>query len=171
MMDFLEHLPSLEHATNVLIHAAEAAHDFLFIRHRSLEDVEFLAEHDLKLTWTDWSGHTNMMRISDFESLFAAHSLSDYVLIPRKKIETSMDDVIVPSQAPTDTIRYSVEEHGYKKFKIFDDHNVFAQFDIFVRLNEDIDDGRWHEIIGPSFEGYPALSRAIDKVPRQERSR
>lgn len=70
MMDFLEHLFSLEAAITMLERAGRLARDFLFIRHPSFEDIDCLANCGLKLDWTDWKGHRNMMLLDDFHSVF-----------------------------------------------------------------------------------------------------
>ncbi|MCB0336056.1 MAG: class I SAM-dependent methyltransferase, partial [Bdellovibrionales bacterium] len=66
MMDFLEHLPSLVHAEEVIRASAELSRDFLYIRHPSFEDIDYLKQYGVKLCWTDWHGHTNMMLLSEY---------------------------------------------------------------------------------------------------------
>src|SRR4051812_13557296 len=51
MMDFLEHLPDLAASDAVVERFARAARDFLFIRHPSFEDIDYLAGLGLKIVW------------------------------------------------------------------------------------------------------------------------
>lgn len=146
MLDFLEHLYSEEDACRILSAAGRMARDFLFIRHPSFEDIDFLAEHNLKLGWTDWRGHRNPLLLSDYDRIFRSFGWSDYVVIHQKQIVDSQHSAIVPVTAPTDTVRYDPDVHGPKPRVSF--HKaVWTQFDIFVRLNPEMSDDRWDRII------------------------
>lgn len=70
MLDFLEHLPDLDTVRAAIASAAEAASDFLFIRHPSFEGKEVLADKGLIQYWWRWSGHTAHSRIADYCVIF-----------------------------------------------------------------------------------------------------
>lgn len=53
-LDFLEHLPNIAEAEKIVNKMTELATDFLFIRHPSFEDIEYLKSLNLKITWSDW---------------------------------------------------------------------------------------------------------------------
>lgn len=146
MLDFLEHLFTEEDACRILSAAGRMARDFLFIRHPSFEDIEYLAGHDLKIDWTDWRGHRNPLLLSDYDRIFRSLGWSDYVVIHQKQIVDSRHPAIVPLTAPIDTVRYDADLHGPKPHVLF--HKpVWTQFDIFVRLNPDLPDERWDQVI------------------------
>lgn len=137
-MDFLEHLPDEPAALDVMKKMARAARDFIFIRHPSFEDIDYLAQLGLKITWTDWWGHPNMMKIEDYRRFFADVGWTDYVINPRSVMFDSWHPSVVPIDAPTDTLAYDADLHGPKPYVRFD-RPVWEQFDIFIRLRADFD--------------------------------
>lgn len=145
-MDFLEHLPDVATAASVLERFARVARDFLFIRHPSFEDAEYLANLGLRFSWSDWRGHPNMMEIEDFVTLFRHFGWTEYAIVPRNLITDSMDTRVVPLSAPTDTVVYdpSVLE---PKPRVRFERPVFAQYDIFVRLSEGLNDADWESFL------------------------
>lgn len=145
-MDFLEHLPDAETSCAVLERYAAAARDFVYIRHPSFEDVDYLASLGLKLCWTDWTDHPTMMRIADYERLFARLGWTEYAIVPRLLLPDSSSDQIVPLSAPRDTQVYDAAAHGPKPAVRFD-RPVFSQFDIFIRRDPAMTDAAWREIV------------------------
>ena len=145
MMDFLEHLPDESSALNVMRKLATTATDFVFIRHPGFDDIEYLARLDLKLTWTDWACHTNMMTIADYRRVFREIGWNDYVIIPHMRLPDSQHPAIVPASAPVDTQKYDAQRHGPKPQVRFD-RAVYAKFDIFVRLDPKLDEATWRRI-------------------------
>lgn len=146
MLDFLEHLPDEAMARRFLVNIAHAARDFLVVRHPSFEDIEYLADFDLKIGWTHWSGHKNMMTVADFERLFADLGWNRYVIKPRRRITSSEDPAIVPIHAPINAVHYNDEVHGPKNSVTFD-RPVHTGFDIFVALRP-FDDREWAKLTG-----------------------
>lgn len=145
-MDFLEHLPDAETSCDVLERFAGAARDFVFIRHPSFEDIDYLAGLGLKLCWTDWADHPTMMRIEDYERLFARLGWTEYAIVPRLLLPDSTSDQIVPLSAPRDTQVYDAEAHGPKASVRFD-RPVFTNFDIYIRRDPSMTDAAWREIV------------------------
>lgn len=145
-MDFLEHLPNLTFATSVIHTMAHSARDFIFIRHPSFEDIDYFASLGFKIDWSDWRGHTNMMKISDYERIFSEAGWSDYIIIPRRRVTNSDHPAIVPLDSPTNTVRYQPEICGPKNFTNFD-KECFEQFDIYVKINPAIPEKEWAEVI------------------------
>jgi len=145
-MDFLEHLPDAETSCEVLERFAGAARDFVFIRHPSFEDIDYLASLGFKLCWTDWNDHPTMMRIEDYERLFARLGWTEYAIVPRLLIADSASDQIVPLSAPADTQVYDSRGHGPKALVQFD-RPVFTQFDIFIKRDLTITGDAWRSIV------------------------
>lgn len=144
MMDFLEHLPGYDYAYKILEKGKTIAKDFLFIRHPAFDDIDYLKNEGLKITWTDWSGHTNMLTVPQYAKMFNDLGLKQYAFNFRKPITDSSDKFIVPLSAPTDSLEYNEKEHGPKK-KIDFAHTVYGQIDIFVALRP-IEFGKWNWI-------------------------
>jgi hypothetical protein len=154
MLDFLEHLPDEASAVTVMRKLAGAARDFIFIRHPSFEDVDYLAQLGMKITWTDWTSHPNMMRIADYRRVFTSLGWDDYVIVPHMRLDDSLHPAIVPIDAPVDAQKYDAARHGRKAATGFD-HPIYAKYDIFVRLNRNLDDATWRKTT--SIEGWEGI--------------
>lgn len=147
MMDFLEHLPDQASAKTIIQRLGNVSRDFLFIRHPNFDDISFLSTYGLKLTWTDWTGHKNMMTVADFCSIFFELNWNDYRIIPRRLIKNSYDESIIPASAPPNTQKYS-DLVGFNKEFISFNKPIYYQYDIFVKLNSNISNSEWNKITG-----------------------
>lgn len=147
LLDFLEHLPDFARAREMLANMARVARDFLFIRHPSFEDIDYLKTLGLKLDWTDWHGHPNMMTVADFFRLMRELELAAPTIIAQKPIADSSHPSIVPLSAPRDTVGYDPALHGPKP-EIRFDRPIYTQFDIFVRLDDSLAGSAWDRITG-----------------------
>ena len=145
MMDFLEHLPDEASAVRVMRKLAAAATDFAFIRHPGFDDIEYLERLGLKVTWTDWDCHPNMMTIADYRRVFGEIGWNDYVIIPHMPLEDSQHPAIVPTSAPADTQAYDAARHGPKPRVRFD-RTIYAKYDIFVQIDPNLDAAIWRSI-------------------------
>lgn len=151
MLDFLEHLENQHEAELIIEQAKAIARDFLYIRHPSFENINYLKNLDLKITWTDWSegeyfGHSNMMTLEDFDDVFRSLDLLEYVVVPQNQILDSSHQCVLPLSAPTNTTRYSETLHGHKPLKFFD-RPLWSQFDIFVKLNPNLPHSDFAEVV------------------------
>jgi hypothetical protein len=142
---FLEHLPDEASAVTVMERLGRATRDFMFIRHPSFDDIDYLVRFGLKFGWTDWSSHPNMMTTDDFRRIFQEFGWNDYRILPHMGYADSSHPSIVPESAPRDTEVYDEALHGSKPFVAFD-HTVYAKFDIFVRLNPRMDAAEWERV-------------------------
>jgi len=145
MMDFLEHLPNYNSAKQIIQTLGNASRDFLFIRHPNFDDIDYLRQMGLKLTWTDWTGHTNMMTVADYCKLFQELGWDDYRIIPQKRIKNSLEEVIIPLDGPTNINKFSQLE-GFEKPEVEFDKPIFYQYDIYIKLNKNIDNDHWNLI-------------------------
>jgi len=156
MMDTLEHHDPADRSTiETLRHVAKAARNFLFIRHPSFEpnDMAHLASLNMKIGWTDWTGHRNPMSIADFHEAFGALGWRDYVITPHMYIHDTSSEHIVPIECPTDTTHYDATTHRPKPYRRFD-RPIPGKFDIFVRLDPRLPDDVWRKV--SSVEGWEA---------------
>jgi hypothetical protein len=151
-VDVLEHLPTEQAAVTVLVKLAAAARDFVFIRHPSFEDIDYLAQLGVRLNWTDWTSHPNRMKVDDFRRVFATLGWRDYAILPHMLYTDSSHLSVLPLAAPPDTLKYDAAQHGPKPAVSFD-RPVFGKFDIFVRLRE-VDAALWQRIA--CVEGWEA---------------
>jgi len=145
LLDFVEHLPGADATRAILANLGRVARDFLFIRHPNFEDIERLASHGLKLDWTDWHGHTNMLRLAELDALIRGLGWPAATVFAQKPILDSGHPSVVPLSAPRDTVGYDAERHGPKALVAFD-RPVYTQFDLFVRVNPALTDAEWTRI-------------------------
>jgi len=131
-LDFLEHLPSIKEAERIVKKMTELATDFLFIRHPSFEDIEYLKSLNLKITWTDWSGHTALMKTYDFANMFNKLGFRQYCFVYKRPILNSKSELIIPLQAPVNSHAYT-KKMGEKKVINFE-KPIYSQIDIFLAL-------------------------------------
>lgn len=94
MLDFLEHLPSIDTVEAVLASAAQAATDFLFIVHPSFEGEEYVRLLGLQQYWHEWSGHTAHIRVADYCSMFDKLGCHQYVIRYKHAVRDSSDATI-----------------------------------------------------------------------------
>lgn len=149
MLDFLEHLPTMEMAQTVIKNYSELSTDFLFIRHPSFEDIDYLKELGLKITWHDWEGHTNLMRLSDYADTFHSLGLNQYCFFYRKPIYSSDDPVVIPVDAPVNEHAYDKKMGKKESFKF--PRPLFGQIDIFVALRK-FEKEEWNRIVEGSYQ-------------------
>ena len=128
--NFLEHLPSCEDADAAVGCAAAVARDFIYIRHPSFEDVEYLGNLGLKTFWTDWEVHPIRLRIADLIGMLHAHGVMTIKTIPVMRIRDSNDPHILPLEAPTGEHHYK-PEHGDKPHPAVEfERGVYYAYDI-----------------------------------------
>jgi hypothetical protein len=105
MIHFLEHLPGLNIVESVLESSAQAATDFLFIRHPSFEGEEYLRTLGLRQYWWDWSGHKSHIQIADYCQMLDRLGLLQYTIRYVGPVTASSDDSIHPIDA--------IDPHGW----------------------------------------------------------
>ncbi len=149
MIHFLEHLSNFHKVEKMIKRASLASCDFLFIQHPNFEDIDYLSRLNLKLSWTDWSGHPNMLHLKDFRYIFKKLNLNNYTVIPREQIFDSSYKSIIPINAPCDTVFYDANLMEKKKYIIFN-KPIWKHFDIFVSLDKNITKEKWDRIINAS---------------------
>jgi len=106
-----------------------------------------------------------MMRLDDFHSVFKSLGWEQYVIMPQKQIFDSSHPAVVPLDAPCDTVRYNPNTHG-PKTSLYFTRPVWTQFDIFVRLNSNMEEKVWREVILSS-----SVLQQLDEVKELYRKR
>ncbi len=132
MMDFLEHLGSLEDVRHVLNNCQKWATDFFFIHHPSFEDIDYLKKFGLKIDWTDGYNHSCPITLKQFDKMFKEMGIKDYTLEPKLPIKDSRDKHILPIDAPHNTIFY--DKGLGPKPKVSFNKTIYSRFEIFVPL-------------------------------------
>ncbi len=143
-MDVLEHLGGIDFSMKMIKKASTLASDFIFIRHPSFEDIDYLENLGLKITWYDWTDHTSLIKLTDYCQTFDRLGLKQYCFNFRKPITSSEDKYVIPYDSPIDTLEYNSETLPKKK-KIEFGHTIYGQIDIFVALKP-IPFPRWNWI-------------------------
>ena len=133
MSHFLEHLPSLSAVTETLRGASRVARDFLFIQGPVFDSDSYLASFGLGFYWSNWSGHTCHLTITDLTTILRELGLDNHVVMVSGKIKNSKAPAVLPVGAPRNQHDYDPEKHPSKAVIRFD-HHLFSEFVCLVRL-------------------------------------
>jgi len=109
----LEHLPDEATCRAVLASAVRVARKFVYVQGPWFDADRYLALLGLKMTWSDWSGHTLHVTSHMLGRMLAELGREEASLFGRKIVANSDDPVILPAQAPRNCQRYALE-HGWK---------------------------------------------------------
>lgn len=127
--NFLEHLPNRGVVESALGKAARVTQHFIYIRHPSFEDIDYLSSRGLKTYWSDWRGHTSMLSLSDIIQILHVHGIDLVQIYPVGRIYDSSDPSILPLSAPIDQHEYE-KSHGPKPANLKFDREIFHAYDI-----------------------------------------
>ena len=180
--NFLEHLLSFDDVERMLRQAMGVARKCIYIRHPGFEDIDYLKSHGLKTYWSDWHGHTAMMRIGDYMEMFMRLGIQTVKVVPVSLIKDSEDDRLLPLDAPIDQHNYDPKKHSKKPKKIVFDREVYYAFDIVAMVpgaDQHMPDLQYHdrlnatkhpkitmpEIIPP--KEYRRLKKRYDEVNKK----
>ncbi len=128
--NFLEHLPNKKAVTNVLKKATAVTKKFIYISHPSFEDVDYLKAKGLKTYWSDWSGHTSMLTLSDIVEIFHECGVHWVQIFPVYHIKSSADARILPLDAGVDQFEYEAKHGPKPNPAIRFDRDVYYAYDI-----------------------------------------
>lgn len=145
MLDFLEHLPSPQVVEAILAQAAEAATDFLFIRHPSFEGEGLIEMLGVRQYWWHWSGHTCHIRISDYCEMFERLGLMQYCIRFHGLVQTMEHESLVPLSAPVNTHAYDPERHEPKPIVDLP-YPIWRMQSIFVALRP-FEPDEWRSLV------------------------
>lgn len=119
---FLEHLPSVTVADQILRKAVTVARKFVFIRQPFFDADGYLAQKGLKLYWSDWKGHMNKMTSLDFylslNRMKTEGLLRSFTIHFHNKVASSADQAIHPLSSPIDQHGYDSATHPPKNSEI-----------------------------------------------------
>lgn len=143
-MDFFEHLPDADTTRSILRSAAEAATEFLFIRHPSFEGEHYLRQLGLMQYWHEWSGHPNHLRISDYCELFDELGLRRYAVEYVDRVRDASHPSVIPL-GHCNSQQYDAEAHGAKPAAAFAEP-VWRMQHIYVQVG-DMPADAWERIV------------------------
>jgi Methyltransferase domain len=171
MIDFLEHLPTLEDVERALAVAARAAREFLFISHPSFEGEPYLRERGFKQYWWDWTAHPSHITVADYRAIFDRLGLSEYVVRYLQPVEHSGHPSVLPIDAPANSGPYDPAEHPPKPFLPFS-QSVWRSQMIWVAVRP-LTEAEWLALLAlPSDEAGRAARRAARRrAARRHRRR
>lgn len=134
--DALEHLESVEVAKRVLWTMLDNTLTSVHLRMPSFEQHQVLDDNGLRFYWTNWTGHTAHLLLSDVCAVakeYAKPPRREVVLkiVDRGRITSSADPRIIPVTAPVDSHEYT-RDMGPKPEVRFDPPLV-PSFDVTLR--------------------------------------
>ena len=138
MIDFLEHLPSVNDAKRTIQAACAAATDFVFIRQPWFDADSYLFSLGLKLYWSDWTGHPNAMTSLEFYRVVSSiPEVQSWWLFGCDPIEDSNNSAVHPLSSNADQGEWNPEKHPPKNIVSFD-QPVYRQIMCVISLKENI---------------------------------
>lgn len=129
----LEHLASIEQVEDALGLAVAVADEFVYVRHPSFEDEDYLRSLGVSGTWIHRSGHRAHVRLSDFLAMATRLGIDRVEIHPVGLIPDTSDPEIVPLGTPKNDLTYDASKHGARPAVTFD-REVFYAYDILFHL-------------------------------------
>jgi hypothetical protein len=129
----LEHMDSIEQVEEALALAAAVADEFIYVRHPSFEDEDYLRSLGVSGTWVHRSGHRAHVRLSDFLAMATRLGIDRVEIHPAGLIRDTSDPEIVPIGTPKNDLTYDPETHDPRPEVTFD-RQVFYAYDILFHL-------------------------------------
>lgn len=159
MDNFLEHLPTLELAQEMVAVAVAVAREFVYIVNPSFEHEDYLASLGLRQYWQDWHGHPAHLLVSDLEQMLRAAGVQRYEVRPVGLVKDSRHASVLPVTAPRDQHHYDAAKHGPKPVISFN-RQIYERFELVGSI-----DGQTLPRTAPS-----ALARSPRAVLRTARA-
>jgi SAM-dependent methyltransferase len=132
MMNFLEHLPSLEVVEQTIAAAARSARDFLYIRHPSFEGEELQESLGVRQFWWHWEHHPAHIHVADYCTMFERLGLNTYKIRYVGRIDDTSDPSIIPTSMPVNVNEATAAATEAPFMQL--PHPLWRRQDIFVAL-------------------------------------
>ncbi|WP_170329828.1 class I SAM-dependent methyltransferase [Ruegeria arenilitoris] len=176
MMDFLEHLPSVDLAGSCIEAACEAATDFVFIRQPWFDSDGYLFENGLKLYWSDWAGHPNAMTSLElYRMISRVNSARRWRIYSRTPVTDSSDTCVHPYDAPPNQHDYDADLHGPKPTIEFS-QPVYRQIGAIILMKDDPEllsdleaKTKWTDLIYDSSGDMRFNEKAVEQPAKKKR--
>ncbi len=118
IVHFLEHVPSATTAHQILGTAALISEEFVFIRQPWFDSDGALASLNLKLYWSDWTGHTNhMTSLQLYISLLQLGNeglVKEFSIFGHYAVKDTSDTCLIPLNEKRNSHHYNPSDHGSK---------------------------------------------------------
>lgn len=115
---FLEHLPDLCTTKAVINSAIKVTSKAIFIKQPAFDGLDYFDSLGVKLYYSDWSGHKNMMPTESWneiiEGLIAENKIKYAFMGYMKELKNTGDDAFIPKFSPRNQQRYNYKTHGEK---------------------------------------------------------
>ena len=142
MSHFLEHLPSVKFAEDIINCGINISSEFVFIRQPWFDSDGILLFNNLKLFWSDWSGHPNNMTTLDFYLIFLralkSRYIYDFSIFGRGHIVNSSDECLIPLKAPHNSHKYDKIKHGEKSTDQELFNPVYKEVIVIARIKQHV---------------------------------
>ncbi|AWC20843.1 N-acetylglucosaminyl-diphospho-decaprenol L-rhamnosyltransferase [Aminobacter sp. MSH1] len=136
MLDFLEHLPSVSNARGCISAACAVASEFVYIRQPWFDSDGYLFSQQLKLYWSDWTGHPNAMTSLEFHNIISnIPGVQRWRLFGVKRIDDSNHPAVHSLLSPKDQSVWEASKHPPKPSVKFS-QPIFTQIACVVELTQ-----------------------------------
>lgn len=136
MSHFLEHLPTLGVAKEMIRKACQISKEFVYIQQPFFDADGYLLEKGFKLFWSDWRGHPNRMTSLDMALILRDLQLEgfkfSYSIYAHKPVEDSHDSCVHPLKGARDLNHYLPSRDLKKGTAVRFQANVFQELVVLI---------------------------------------
>lgn len=140
MSHFLEHLPSVTEAEKFIKKGIEISTDFVLIRQPWFDSDGYLLSKNLKLYWSDWSGHPNKMTSFDFFLILSKElekkNILGFSIFGKGPIINSSSNALIPINSATDQHQFNETLHGEKIHDLIFDIPIYTEIIVTIKIND-----------------------------------
>ena len=131
MLHFLEHLKDEQTVEKVISKAINLASEFVFIKVPYFDQIEYLKNLGLRLTWTNWIGHPTAVTSEMLKNITDKFSKQAKIGFLYPIIDSDSNEII-PISSPVDTVLYDVKLEQKKHIELI---NVYRETYCFININ------------------------------------
>lgn len=124
-----EHLPNRDLFDKAIHESLRVTKKWLYIAFPVFDHDDYLKSLGLKTFYSDWTGHTCMVHLSELTKIFKGHKM-DLKMI--KLLEDSSAEEIHSLNSPIDQFEYNAQIHPPKPYVKFD-RKIYREFKLVVQ--------------------------------------
>ena len=140
---FLEHLPALKDARDILTVACNTAREFVLVWHPWFGSDGWLFSQGLKFFWSDWHGHPLHLDAVQLHSILRDARrngvIRDFAIFGRDAVKDSTAPSVHSVESPKDQHGFDPKVHPAKPYVPFPP-GIFRELVAIVSIDADIDD-------------------------------
>lgn len=134
---FLEHLPGIREAKQVMFNAIKLSSKFVYITEPNFDSDVNLFKQGFKTHYSDWTSHTNHMTSNIFFNIlfdfYKIGYIEDFIIFYITPIKDSSDPIIHPLNSPKNEQLFDKDAHPAKDDKV-EFKNIYKDIGIIITI-------------------------------------